>query len=84
MESFMDKEMETASSKGQSKGQYNVQPVKSKIKQTWSNLTDDDIASYERGQRDAFLNTVQNKQGVTKEQAEKILASIERQNLKAA
>ena len=48
-----------------------------KIKQTWTKLTEQDIARYQQGQRSAFLKILQSKYHFTLEQAENVLSTIE-------
>lgn len=47
-----------------------------KIKETWSKLSDDDIKLY-KGNRDQFFAKLKEKQGVSKEDGEKKLKEIE-------
>ncbi len=50
------------------KGNWNV--LKGKLKQSYGNLTDDDLA-YEHGKEDELLGRLQRKTGQTKEQLTK-------------
>ena len=49
----------------QFKGNWNV--LKGKLKQSWANLTDDDLA-YQDGKSEELLGRIQIKTGQTKEQ----------------
>jgi uncharacterized protein YjbJ (UPF0337 family) len=54
------------------KGHWNV--LKGKLKQTYGNLTDDDL-QYEEGMEDELLGRLQRKTGKTKEQLTKWMKS---------
>ena len=54
--------------KEQAQGNWNQ--LKGKIKETWGNLTDDDIALF-NGKTEQFYGKLQEKYGVAKEKAEK-------------
>ena len=49
----------------QIKGNWNV--LKGKLKQSWGDLTDDDL-TYENGKEDELLGRIQRKTGQTKDQ----------------
>jgi len=59
------------------------QLLKNKIRQTWMNLSEDDIARYERS-RERFLDLVQKKYGIAREQLDRLLCGLERQCRKAS
>lgn len=54
------------------KGNWNI--LKGKLKQSYANLTDDDLR-YEEGQEDELLGRLQKKTGQTKEQLTKWIRS---------
>jgi uncharacterized protein YjbJ (UPF0337 family) len=54
------------------KGSWNI--LKGKLKQSYANLTDDDLR-YEEGQEDELLGRLQKKTGQTKEQLTKWIKS---------
>ncbi len=51
---------------------------RNRIREIWSNLTDEEIVSYEI-RRDAFFRIVEHKYGIAKEQAETVLSDLQRQ-----
>jgi uncharacterized protein YjbJ (UPF0337 family) len=55
----------------QLKGDWNI--AKGKLKQTYGNLTDDDLR-YTEGQEDELVGRIQKRTGQTKEAVEKALA----------
>lgn len=57
----------------QLKGKWNQ--VKGKLKSTYGNLTDDDLA-YEEGKEDQLLGKLQEKTGKTKAQLKEFIDSI--------
>jgi len=59
-------------------GNWNI--AKGKIKEQWSDLTDDDLLKIE-GKTDQLIGTIQKKYGITKEQAEKDFAKFSKSNL---
>jgi len=61
--------------KDQIKG--NVTQLAGRIKETWGRLTDDDIALAD-GKREQFLGKLQTAYGLTKEDAEKRFAAVEK------
>ena len=48
-------------------GNWNI--VKGKIKEEWSDITDDELLNIE-GKKDQLIGVIQKKYGITKEQAE--------------
>jgi uncharacterized protein YjbJ (UPF0337 family) len=52
------------------------------LKETWGKLTDDDLKLYE-GHREKFLGKVQETYGITKEEVEKQIASLEDNHARA-
>jgi uncharacterized protein YjbJ (UPF0337 family) len=58
----------------------NIQKAANRIKQTWTKLSDRDIAYYLEGNRPQFICVLQNKYFMTKEQAEDAVSNIERQS----
>lgn len=69
----------------QSKGNYqgDFEKLKSKIRETWPNLNDNEVEHCEDN-REEFLSTVQKKCGVAREEANKALRDMERQFQNAA
>lgn len=59
----------------QIKGNWNQ--AKGKVKETWGDLTDDDLTKIE-GQRDQLVGRVQERYGVAKEEAERQVTDWER------
>ncbi len=59
----------------QIKGNWNQ--AKGKVKETWGDLTDDDLTKIE-GRRDQLVGRVQERYGVAKEEAEKQVTDWER------
>lgn len=57
----------------EAKGNWNIQ--KAKLKQTFAELTDNDLM-YEEGQREEMLGKLQVKLGKTKEELNKFLESL--------
>ncbi len=57
------------------KGNWNQ--AKGKIKETWGDLTDDDLSRIE-GQRDQLVGRVQERYGVAKDEAERQVSDWER------
>ena len=56
-------------------GNWNV--FKGKVKEQWSELTDDELLKIE-GKKDQLLGTIQKKYGLTKEEAEKQYVNFEK------
>ena len=56
-------------------GNWNI--VKGKVKEQWSELTDDELLKIE-GKKDQLIGTIQKKYGVGKEQAEKQFTAFEK------
>lgn len=54
----------------------NFHKLKGKIKETWGNLTDDEIALY-NGKQEQFFGKLQEKYGIAKDEAEKRLKRFE-------
>lgn len=50
--------------------------LKGKLKETWGNLTDNDMTLYE-GKRDQFVGKVSESYGIAKEEVEKKLGQME-------
>ncbi len=50
------------------KGNWNI--VKGKVRQTWGELTDDDVAKV-AGSRDELVGRIQKQYGITREEAER-------------
>jgi uncharacterized protein YjbJ (UPF0337 family) len=59
----------------QIKGNWNQ--AKGKVKESWGNLTDDDLAKID-GRRDQLVGRVQERYGIAKEEAERQVADWER------
>ena len=59
----------------QIKGNWNQ--AKGKVKETWGDLTDDDLTKID-GQRDQLVGRVQERYGVAKEEAERQVTDWER------
>lgn len=59
----------------QIKGNWNQ--AKGKVKETWGDLTDDDLTRIE-GRRDQLVGRVQERYGVAKEEAERQVTDWER------
>ncbi len=59
-------------------GNWNV--AKGKIKEQWSDLTDDELLNIE-GKKDQLIGTIQKKYGITKEEAEKQYTSFKKSHL---
>lgn len=57
------------------KGNWNQ--AKGKIKETWGDLTDDDLSVIE-GQRDQLVGRVQERYGIAKDEAERQVTDWER------
>ena len=57
------------------KGNWNQ--AKGKVKETWGDLTDDDLTKID-GQRDQLVGRVQERYGVAKEEAERQVTDWER------
>lgn len=55
----------------------NWRQIKGRFRQQWSKLTDDDLNGI-KGHRDHLLGKLQERYGVTKEQAERQLRKFER------
>ncbi len=55
------------------KGNWNQ--VKGKLKQSYGNLTDDDLA-YQEGKEDELLGKIQEKTGKTKDEIERFIDNI--------
>ena len=56
-------------------GNWNI--VKGKVKEQWSELTDDELLKIE-GKKDQLIGAIQKKYGVGKEQAEKQFTAFEK------
>ena len=54
----------------QIKGNWNI--AKGKLKQTWADLTDDDL-DYVEGKEDELLGRIQRRTGKTREEVEKVI-----------
>jgi len=78
----MNKEQQFGKEQSQ-QSQNESRKVRSKIQQAWPNLNTDEVNCYP-DQRDALINAVQKKQGVSREQAESTLKNLERQLREAA
>lgn len=63
----------------QLKGNWNE--MKGKLKQKYSNLTDDDL-TYEEGKEDELLGKLQKKTGKTREEVKKELGEMQRKEEK--
>ncbi len=63
--------------KDQIEGNWNQ--FKGKLKETWGELTDDEVALY-NGKRDQFLGKLQEKYGIAKEEASKRVEELEASN----
>lgn len=59
-------------------GNWNI--AKGKVKEQWSELTDDELLKIE-GKKDQLLGTIQKKYGITKEQAEKQFSTFSKKFL---
>lgn len=57
--------------------------LKGKIKETWGQLTDDEIALAE-GKRDQFIGKLREKYGLAKEEAEQRLDELMKENERGA
>ena len=57
------------------KGNWNQ--AKGKVKETWGDLTDDDLSRIE-GQRDQLVGRVQERYGIAKDEAERQVSDWER------
>ena len=55
--------------------------VKGKIKEQWSDLTDDELLKIE-GKKDQLVGTLQKKYGITREQAEQEFSNFKKRVLK--
>lgn len=55
----------------------NWKQVKGQARQQWGKLTDDDVATAE-GHREEFVGRIQERYGITKEEAERQVAEWER------
>lgn len=61
----------------QQNSKENIEKLNKKIKETWSGLSDSDIKLYD-GKRDEFFEKLNEKHHVSKEDAQKKLAQIEK------
>ncbi len=57
----------------------NWMQLKGKIKQQWGKLTDDDL-DVMSGKKDELLGKIQERQGITKDEAEKQLSAWQKNN----
>lgn len=61
------------------KGDWKI--VKGKVKETWGDLTDDDITKID-GKKDQLMGTLQKKYGYQKDEAERRLNEFEKKHCK--
>lgn len=59
-------------------GNWNI--AKGKIKEQWSDLTDDELLNIE-GKKDQLIGTIQKKYGITKDEAEKQFSKFKANHL---
>jgi len=59
------------------KGQWADQQVRSRLKDTWGRLTEDDLAA-ENGSRDYIIEKVQGYYGYSKERADEVVRDFEK------
>ena len=62
--------------KDQIQGRY--EKLKGRMKQTWGRLTDDDLALFQ-GQEEEFYGRLQEKYGLARQAAEKLIKEMERE-----